>query len=111
MHCFEQLLPPVLRQYDEMHAGEEFDYEEENRYIHENFPSYPNISIDYGILEKSEQVCMMKCNFGWADLGTWHSIYEAMHNFGSRRIHRCRREERAAHLPEGRLVEQHKTTR
>ena len=22
---------------------------------------------------------MMKCNFGWADLGTWHSIYEAMH--------------------------------
>ena len=79
LHCFEQLLPPVLRQYDEMHADEEFDYEEENRYIHENFPSYPNISIDYGILEKSEQVCMMKCNFGWADLGTWHSIYEAMH--------------------------------
>ena len=79
LHCFEQLLPPVLRQYDEIHAGEEFDYEEENRYIHENFPSYPNISIDYGILEKSEQVCMMKCNFGWADLGTWHSIYEAMH--------------------------------
>lgn len=28
LHCFEQLLPPVLRQYDEMHADEEFDYEE-----------------------------------------------------------------------------------
>ena len=68
----------MLRKYDEIHVGEEFDYEEENRYIHEHFPSYPNITVDYGILEKSENVCMLKCNFGWADLGTWHSIYEAM---------------------------------
>jgi len=44
----------------------------------ENFPSYPNISIDYAILEKSNDVYVMKCDFGWADLGTWHSIYEAM---------------------------------
>ena len=44
----------------------------------ENFPSYPNLSIDEAILEKSENVCMMRCDFGWADLGTWHSIYEAM---------------------------------
>lgn len=78
LKCFDQLLPMVLRKYDEMHNGDKFDYEEENRFIHENFPSYPNISIDYGILEKSENVCMLKCNFGWADLGTWHSIYEAM---------------------------------
>lgn len=79
LDCFRELLPTVLRKYDEIHAGEEFDYEEENRYIHEHFPSYPNITVDYGILEKSENVCMLKCNFGWADLGTWHSIYEAMH--------------------------------
>lgn len=78
LDCFRELLPTVLRKYDEIHAGEEFDYEEENRYIHEHFPSYPNITVDYGILEKSENVCMLKCNFGWADLGTWHSIYEAM---------------------------------
>lgn len=44
----------------------------------ENFPSYPNISIDYAVLEKSNDVYVMKCDFGWADLGTWHSIYEAM---------------------------------
>lgn len=44
----------------------------------ENFPSYPNISIDYSVLEKSSNVYVMKCDFGWADLGTWHSIYEAM---------------------------------
>ena len=44
----------------------------------ENFPSYPNLSIDFAILEKSENVYVMKCDFGWADLGTWHTIYEAM---------------------------------
>lgn len=76
LKCFDQLLPNVLRGYDNAHPT--YDYEEENRFIHDNFPSYPNISIDYGILEKSENVCMMKCDFGWADLGTWHSIYEAM---------------------------------
>lgn len=79
-HCllksFDVLLPNVLRGYDAAHP--DYNYEEENRFIHDNFPSYPNISIDYGILEKSDNVCMMKCDFGWADLGTWHSIYEAM---------------------------------
>lgn len=44
----------------------------------QNFPSYPNISVDYAILEKSDNVSVLKCDFGWADLGTWHSIYEAM---------------------------------
>ena len=52
--------------------------EAETRYMMENFPSYPNLSADEAILERSENVYMMKCDFGWADLGTWHSIYEAM---------------------------------
>lgn len=70
------LLPVVLRNLDATNPG--FTIEEENAFVKENFPSYPNISIDYGVLEKAENVCMMKCDFGWADLGTWHSIYEAM---------------------------------
>ncbi len=40
------------------------------------YSSYPNLSIDYAVLERSDNVCVMKCDFGWADLGTWHSIYE-----------------------------------
>lgn len=75
LECFAKLLPQVLRNFDKQHP--EFSVEAENAFVHENFPSYPNLSIDYGILEKSENVCVMKCNFGWADLGTWHSMYEA----------------------------------
>ena len=70
------LLPTVLRNFDEQ--NKEFSIEKENEFINENFPSYPNMSIDNGILEKSDNVFVMKCDFGWADLGTWHSIYEAM---------------------------------
>ena len=71
-----RLLPTVLRNFDEQ--NKEFSIEKENEFINENFPSYPNMSIDNGILEKSDNVFVMKCDFGWADLGTWHSIYEAM---------------------------------
>ena len=33
-----------------------------------------SISIDYGILEKSSEVRVITCEFGWSDLGTWTSI-------------------------------------
>lgn len=39
--------------------------------------TWPNISIDYGIMEKAENVYVQLCNFGWADLGTWGSLHEA----------------------------------
>lgn len=48
-------------------------------FIRKHYASYPNLSIDCAILERSQGVCVMKCDFGWADLGTWHSIYECMH--------------------------------
>lgn len=71
-----KLVPSVLRTFDAEHP--EYDYVEENKYIKKNFPSYPNLSIDFGVLERSNNVCVMCCDFGWADLGTWHSMYEAL---------------------------------
>lgn len=74
-HLFS-LMPPVLRKFDADSPNAKAD--EENAYMMEHFSSYPNLSLDSAILEKAENVCVMKCQFGWADLGTWHSIYEAM---------------------------------
>ena len=42
-----------------------------------DFESWPNISIDYGIMEKADNVYVQLCDFGWADLGTWGSLHEA----------------------------------
>ncbi|GAB6983395.1 mannose-1-phosphate guanylyltransferase [Prevotella dentasini] len=73
--CMSLILPVALG-CQEVCRGN-FSIEEENAFIREKFPSYPNLSIDYGILEKSDNVYVLRCGFGWADLGAWHSIYEA----------------------------------
>ena len=58
----EQYMPSVLRHLDEIYPHWTID--EENAYMQEHFRSYPNLSIDYGILEKSEHVCVARCQFG-----------------------------------------------
>ena len=52
--------------------------EDTERYVEQYYPAYPNISMDEAALERTEEVYVMHCDFGWADLGTWHSIYECM---------------------------------
>ena len=74
--CFESIFPVVLRNLRLNHPN--YTYEEEMAYVEENYPKYPNLSLDYAILEQRRDVFVMKCDFGWADLGTWHAIYEAM---------------------------------
>lgn len=71
-----ELLPSVLRQFDEQYPT--FTPQEETRFIHEHFPLYPNLSLEHGMLENSTDVYVMRCDFGWADLGTWHSLFESM---------------------------------
>lgn len=75
IRCMQAVLPFVLRKIDNDSTPYSLAYEQE--FVRENFPAYPNLSIDYGILEKNENVHVMKCDFGWADLGMWHSIYES----------------------------------
>lgn len=73
---FEEIFPSVLRNLK--FENPNYTYEEELEYVAQNYPRYPNLSIDYAILEHSQNVYVMKCDFGWADLGTWHAIYECM---------------------------------
>lgn len=48
----------------------------EQEFIDSIYQSCTNISIDYAILEKAENVHVLAANFGWSDLGTWGSVYE-----------------------------------
>ena len=75
---FDEILPNVLR--DHQYSNPFTSIEEENKYMAENFSCYPNLSIERGILEPLTDAYILPCHFGWADLGTWHSIYEATHN-------------------------------
>lgn len=44
--------------------------------INEEFPKCESISVDYAILEKSEEIYCFPASFGWSDLGTWGSLRE-----------------------------------
>lgn len=51
-----------------------YDTEEEQERINELYPSLENISVDYAILEKAEEIFVCPASFGWSDLGTWTSL-------------------------------------
>ena len=51
---------------------------EEKKAIERIYPQCTNISIDYGIMEKANNVYLIPSSFGWSDLGTWNSAYENM---------------------------------
>lgn len=48
----------------------------EKAYIDSVFPSAPSISIDFGVMEKADNVYVECADLGWSDLGTWSSLYE-----------------------------------
>ena len=50
--------------------------ENEKNSIEFIYPQCTNISIDFGILEKADNVYVLPSSFGWSDLGTWGSAYE-----------------------------------
>jgi len=62
--------------YDVFEEGNSFyNTKKENSYIDRIFPECNNISIDYGVMEKSDSVYVFPADLGWSDLGTWSSLY------------------------------------
>lgn len=53
-----------------------YDTTEEQAAIEAAFTTCQSISIDYAIMEKAPNVLVLPADFGWADLGTWTSVYE-----------------------------------
>ncbi|GAB1462442.1 mannose-1-phosphate guanylyltransferase [Pedobacter sp.] len=49
---------------------------DEKAFIGNAYQLCTNISIDFGIMEKADNVFVLPSDFGWSDLGTWASIYE-----------------------------------
>lgn len=56
--------------------SDKYNTEQEQSFINEAFPLCPNISIDFGLMEKADNVYVMLGDFGWSDLGTWGSLYD-----------------------------------
>jgi len=65
MNEFQKYLPEV---YDHITQG--YDH-----YI-SAYDKLPDISLDYGIAEKSDVMAVVPSDFGWSDLGSWNALAE-----------------------------------
>ena len=74
IQAFENFLPEMYEVF--YSEKEKFNTEEEKTAIEGIYPQCTNISIDFGIMEKANNVYVIPSSFGWSDLGTWNSAYE-----------------------------------
>ncbi|WP_109695886.1 mannose-1-phosphate guanylyltransferase [Chitinophaga deserti] len=73
-----QALAAHLPEMDELfvQSADTLNSPKEKEAIERIYSQCTNISIDYGIMEKADNVYVIPSNFGWSDLGTWASAYE-----------------------------------
>ena len=69
----ERYLPEVTGLFKgwEMALGSKI----EGEFIARAFTDCPNISVDYGVMEKTDRAWIYPVKFGWSDIGTWESLY------------------------------------
>ena len=74
IRAFETFLPEMHEVFDA--EKDNFNTPSERDSIERIYPQCVNISIDYGVMEKADNVYILPSSFGWSDLGTWTSAYD-----------------------------------
>lgn len=69
---FERFLPRIYKKILKIEPY--IGTNEENRVMEEVYPELQDISIDYGIMERVEEVVVIPGDFGWNDVGCWDSL-------------------------------------
>jgi len=72
--AFEKYLPEMTEVFEA--EKNQFNTKKEKEAIERIYPQCVNISIDYGVMEKADNVYIIPSSFGWSDLGTWASTYD-----------------------------------
>ena len=73
VNTIANLVPELASIFDTI--APHFYTDKEQEIVNQCFPTCPNISIDYAVMEKSKEVYVYPADFGWSDLGTWGSLY------------------------------------
>ena len=74
VNAFRVYQPAISKVFEGMEHIYGTPEEQEN--IDKCYPECENISVDYAIMEKAEEIFVCPANFGWSDLGTWGSLVE-----------------------------------
>ncbi|MBF9252281.1 mannose-1-phosphate guanylyltransferase [Pontibacter sp. 172403-2] len=73
LRAFRQYLPEISEVFEEGSAV--LNTAKEQNFITRAYSQCRNVSIDYGIMEKVDNVYVLLADIGWSDLGTWKSLY------------------------------------
>lgn len=74
LHFLSDVMPEVSDRLQETHGR--ISSEEELAMVRDKYPSSLNRSIDLMLLDRSRDVYVYECDFGWADVGCWTELYE-----------------------------------
>ena len=77
LHAFHQYLSDIAEVFDE--GADKLGTPREEEFISEAYSRCRNISIDYGVMEKADNVYVLPADFGWSDVGTWNSLHRIGH--------------------------------
>ncbi|MBO4660349.1 MAG: mannose-1-phosphate guanylyltransferase [Prevotella sp.] len=72
INAFRVYNPSIAKIFDSIRS--KLGTPEEQKLIDERYPECENISVDYAIMEKAEEIFVCPADFGWSDLGTWGSL-------------------------------------
>ncbi|ARS37542.1 mannose-1-phosphate guanylyltransferase [Pontibacter actiniarum] len=73
LNAFQQHLSEITEIFDE--GTGVMNTPQEQNFITKAYSHCRNVSIDYGIMEKVDNVYVLLADIGWSDLGTWNSLY------------------------------------
>lgn len=76
LNAFKSHLSPVSELFEKGYKNKLYGTNDEIPFLNKTYSECQNISIDYGIMEKADNVYVLCSNFGWSDLGSWGSFYE-----------------------------------
>lgn len=72
VNAFRVYSPDISHIFEDIYSY--YDLPQEQEMINHEFPKCENISVDYAIMEKAEEIFVYPAEFGWSDLGTWNSL-------------------------------------
>ena len=72
---FQKYLPELSEAFEEIRP--QLNTADEKQVITTVYAQTKNVSIDYGVMEKADNVYVSLGNFTWSDLGSWAALHEA----------------------------------
>lgn len=74
LNSLDKFTPELSETFN--NGSDRYNTEQEKDFIGKAYERSPNISIDFAIMEKADNVYVLPVQFGWSDLGTWGSVHD-----------------------------------